>query len=203
MANDITSDEIMAFLEAHPGWVRSESSISRTFVFTDFIEATGFVVRIAMASEVADHHPDIDIRWNKVTCVLSTHSEGALTSKDLDLAERYSPIPWAHCGIYRISNPGFTAGYTGSATLGTGSARACFRSVGSLRGIPDEQPWVSEKGLEAEAVEHLVGALPVLLDLHTQLEEDLRTEEVLEVLAGFGADGLDHRSALANRHTLL
>ena len=39
-----------------------------------------------MASEVADHHPDIDIRWNKVTLVLSTHDEGALTEKDTKLA---------------------------------------------------------------------------------------------------------------------
>ena len=47
----------------------------------------GFVNRVAMASEVADHHPDIDIRWNKVTLVLTTHSEGRLTDKDVHLAE--------------------------------------------------------------------------------------------------------------------
>ncbi len=46
----------------------------------------GFVTRAALASDVADHHPDIDIRWNKVTLALSTHSEKALTSKDTALA---------------------------------------------------------------------------------------------------------------------
>jgi 4a-hydroxytetrahydrobiopterin dehydratase len=61
-------------------------------VFGDFNEALGFVVRIGAASEVADHHPDIDIRWNKVTCVLSTHSEDALTSKDLELAATFDAI---------------------------------------------------------------------------------------------------------------
>ena len=52
----------------------------------DFNEAMGFVTRVGIAAEVADHHPDIDIRWNKVTLVLSTHSESALTNKDTGLA---------------------------------------------------------------------------------------------------------------------
>ena len=89
MPTDLTPDRIDAFLAAHAGWVRAGESISRTYVFADFSEAMGFVVRVGMASEVADHHPDIDIRWNKVTCVLSTHDQGALTSKDLDLASAF------------------------------------------------------------------------------------------------------------------
>jgi 4a-hydroxytetrahydrobiopterin dehydratase len=47
----------------------------------------GFVTRVALAAEKSDHHPDIDIRWNKVTLTLSTHSEGGVTPKDLDLAD--------------------------------------------------------------------------------------------------------------------
>lgn len=86
MASDFSNDQIEAFLADHHAWTRDGESISRTFQFSDFNEALGFVVRIGAASEVADHHPDIDIRWNKVTCVLSTHSEGALTSKDVELA---------------------------------------------------------------------------------------------------------------------
>ena len=54
----------------------------------DFVEAMGFVTRVALVAEKAFHHPDIDIRWNKVTLRLSTHSEGGLTEKDLELAER-------------------------------------------------------------------------------------------------------------------
>jgi len=86
MPTDITSDQIEGFLSEHPEWDREGPSITRIFVFADFKEAMGFVTRIALTSEVADHHPDIDIRWNKVTCVLSTHDQNALTSKDLELA---------------------------------------------------------------------------------------------------------------------
>jgi len=89
MPSDLTPDQINAFLSAHAEWTRDGEAISRTYVFTDFNESMGFVTRVGIASEVADHHPDIDIRWNKVTCVLSTHDQGALTSKDLDLAEAF------------------------------------------------------------------------------------------------------------------
>ena len=89
MPTDLTPDQVDAFLSAHPEWTRDGESVSRTYVVADFNEAMGFVVRIGIASEVADHHPDIDIRWNKVTCVLSTHDQGALTSKDLELASAF------------------------------------------------------------------------------------------------------------------
>ena len=78
-----------SFLAAHPTWELDGEEIRRTFVFTDFNEAMGFVTRVALAAEVADHHPDIDIRWNAVTLVLSTHEAGALTNKDTDLATRF------------------------------------------------------------------------------------------------------------------
>ena len=74
------------FLLGHPEWTLDGESISRTFVFADFIESMGFVAQVGMASEVADHHPDIDIRWNKVTLTLSTHEANALTEKDTTLA---------------------------------------------------------------------------------------------------------------------
>ena len=89
MPTDLTPDQITAFGLEHPNWTRTGESISRTYVFVNFNEAMGFVTRVAIASEVADHHPDIDIRWNKVTCVLSTHDQGALTSKDLNLAAAF------------------------------------------------------------------------------------------------------------------
>ena len=62
--------------------------MTRTFTFGNFGEAMAFVTRIALAAEALDHHPDIDIRWNRVTLVLSTHSAGRLTSLDQDLASR-------------------------------------------------------------------------------------------------------------------
>ena len=77
------------FLTEHPAWTLEGESISRTFTFADFNEAMGFVNRVGLAAEVADHHPDIDIRWNRVTLVLSTHSESALTEKDTALAATF------------------------------------------------------------------------------------------------------------------
>jgi 4a-hydroxytetrahydrobiopterin dehydratase len=92
MPTDLSPDQIDSFLSSHGDWIQESDSITKTYVFGDFNESLGFVVRIGAASEVADHHPDIDIRWNRVTCVLSTHSEDALTSKDLALAATFDQI---------------------------------------------------------------------------------------------------------------
>jgi 4a-hydroxytetrahydrobiopterin dehydratase len=83
----VSNEEVAAFVEAHPGWERDGESITRTYEHSDFNGSMGFVTRVALAAEKADHHPDIDIRWNKVTLTLSTHSEGGITTKDLDLAD--------------------------------------------------------------------------------------------------------------------
>jgi len=83
----VEDHEVEAFLEEHPDWSRSGDSIIRTFELDDFSQAMGFVTRVALEAEKADHHPDIDIRWNEVTLTLSTHSEGGLTVKDLKLAD--------------------------------------------------------------------------------------------------------------------
>lgn len=88
MPRPLTAQERTEFLEAHPDWDLDGEEISKTFSFADFNEAMGFVNRVALAAETADHHPDIDIRWNEVTLRLTTHSERALTEKDRDLASR-------------------------------------------------------------------------------------------------------------------
>lgn len=82
----LDAEQRRQFLAAHPEWRLDGETIKRTFVFPGFAEAVSFVVAVGMAAEVADHHPDIDIRWNKVTLALTTHSEKGLTSKDTDLA---------------------------------------------------------------------------------------------------------------------
>mgnify|MGYP006211115187 FL=1 len=84
----LPDSEIEAFIAGHPDWRWSDKEITREFEFADFNESMGFVTRVALAAEKADHHPDIDIRWNTVTLTLSTHSEGGLTQKDLDLADK-------------------------------------------------------------------------------------------------------------------
>ncbi len=75
-------------METVPGWENSGKEISRTYKFKNFAEAMAFVNKVAGLSEAADHHPDINIRWNKVRLVLSTHSAGGLTEKDFSLARQ-------------------------------------------------------------------------------------------------------------------
>ena len=67
-------------------WQRREQTISRTFRFPDFPAAIRFVNAVALRAEAAQHHPDIDIRWNQVTLTLTTHDAGGLTEKDFALA---------------------------------------------------------------------------------------------------------------------
>ena len=79
-------------LDALPGWERRGDEIVKTFTHKDFAAAMAFVNRVADAAEAANHHPDIDIRWNKVTLALSTHSQGGLTDSDLQLARRIESL---------------------------------------------------------------------------------------------------------------
>ena len=84
----LTSDQINKRLASVPEWNKKDATISRTYKFKDFLAAMEFVNRVAAIAEQANHHPDIDIRWNKVTLALTTHSAGALTEKDFGLAQK-------------------------------------------------------------------------------------------------------------------
>jgi 4a-hydroxytetrahydrobiopterin dehydratase len=75
-----------------PNWKLQENSIERTFKFSGFQEAIDFVNRVAQEAENMNHHPDIDIRWNKVKLVLSTHSAGGLTNNDFMLATKLDKL---------------------------------------------------------------------------------------------------------------
>jgi len=75
-----------------PSWTKKGATISRTFQFRDFSSAIEFVNAVARLAEAAWHHPDIDIRWSKVTLALTTHSEGGLTEKDFDLAMKIDQL---------------------------------------------------------------------------------------------------------------
>ena len=81
--------QIKKALTKVPLWKKKASTISRVFVFKDFPAAIKFVNQVAVPAEKAWHHPDIDIRWNKVTLVLTTHDEGGLTRKDFELAGKF------------------------------------------------------------------------------------------------------------------
>jgi 4a-hydroxytetrahydrobiopterin dehydratase len=87
---------IEAALDELPGWDRNGDRIVKTYVLDDFRSAMMFVNRVADAAEAAQHHPDIDIRWNKVTLSLSTHSAGGLTENDTALARRIEHLSGEH-----------------------------------------------------------------------------------------------------------
>jgi 4a-hydroxytetrahydrobiopterin dehydratase len=79
-------------LQRLPGWERRGNQILKTFVRKDFANAITFVNEVADAAEAAGHHPDIDIRWNKVTLAISSHAEGGLTDSDFQLAARIQEL---------------------------------------------------------------------------------------------------------------
>jgi 4a-hydroxytetrahydrobiopterin dehydratase len=89
-------DEVDAALaEQGLAWQRDGDELQTTVVLHDFAAALAFVNAVGAAAEAADHHPDIDIRWNTVHLVLSTHSAGGLTVRDLALAgviDRLRPL---------------------------------------------------------------------------------------------------------------
>jgi 4a-hydroxytetrahydrobiopterin dehydratase len=88
--NQIKLDEarVILSLAVLPKWTRNDQIITRTFAFADFVAAMKFVNAVADLAEQAQHHPDLDIRWNKVTLALTTHDAGGLTKKDFELARQ-------------------------------------------------------------------------------------------------------------------
>jgi 4a-hydroxytetrahydrobiopterin dehydratase len=88
MRKRLDEAEIAARLEELPGWERDGETIRREFRFADFAGSMEFVNRVAALADELDHHPDIDIRYDRVRLALSTHSAGGLTAMDFRLAER-------------------------------------------------------------------------------------------------------------------
>ena len=78
--------EIQRALGSLPGWSRKGDVLVKTFTWPTFAGGIDFVTRVAKAADAANHHPDIDIRYTKVTCALSTHDAGGITDLDLALA---------------------------------------------------------------------------------------------------------------------
>ena len=88
----LSDTEVKDALADIPGWELSASEIVKQYKFADFVAAMAFVNQVAEAAEAANHHPDIDIRWNKVRLALSTHSEGGLTTNDFALAAQIESL---------------------------------------------------------------------------------------------------------------
>jgi 4a-hydroxytetrahydrobiopterin dehydratase len=87
-----TLQELQHILQTIPEWVIVNEAIERTFLFTDFKQALGFIVQVGVLAEQADHHPEIMNVYNKVVIRLNTHSANAITSKDIDLATKINGL---------------------------------------------------------------------------------------------------------------
>ena len=88
----LSDGEIEERLSGLSGWERDGDAIKREFELSDFKGSVDFVNRLTPEAEEMNHHPDLEISWNKVTVELSTHSEGGLTENDFELARRISAL---------------------------------------------------------------------------------------------------------------
>jgi 4a-hydroxytetrahydrobiopterin dehydratase len=84
----LTPEQANSLLETLPDWKIESGELVRVFKFEDFLAAMRFVNKVAELAETAGHHPDLDIRYNKVRLALVTHDAGGLTKKDFDLAHQ-------------------------------------------------------------------------------------------------------------------
>ena len=82
----LSDEEVREALAELPEWDQADGRIEREYALENFRDAVALVVRIAFEAEAVNHHPDIDVRYNRVRLALSTHSEGGVTVKDLELA---------------------------------------------------------------------------------------------------------------------
>jgi 4a-hydroxytetrahydrobiopterin dehydratase len=88
MKSVLTAAAIDDFSRANPGWSLQEGKLVREWIFKDFVAAMVFVNRIAAIAETAGHHPDIDIRYNRVLLALVSHDAGGITERDTAMASR-------------------------------------------------------------------------------------------------------------------
>jgi 4a-hydroxytetrahydrobiopterin dehydratase len=90
MADLLTDEEIAESLPE--GWEHDGDEIVRTYEFDSYVEGVGFAAAVGGLAEEAFHHPEITIRWREVEVRLTSHEEGGVTGKDLDLAARFDEV---------------------------------------------------------------------------------------------------------------
>ena len=88
----LSAQEVTSLLGALPEWRIEKGELTRTFTFKDFPAALAFVNRVGEQAEAAGHHPDIDIRYNRVRLWLVSHDAGGLTAKDFELASAVNKL---------------------------------------------------------------------------------------------------------------
>jgi 4a-hydroxytetrahydrobiopterin dehydratase len=84
----LSSTEIDARLSGIPGWSRQGEGLTRQFTFKGFPDAIAFVTRLAFDAEAADHHPDLQVSYKRVTVSWSSHDAGGVTEKDFEGARQ-------------------------------------------------------------------------------------------------------------------
>jgi 4a-hydroxytetrahydrobiopterin dehydratase len=88
----LTPKQVSLHSKAVPEWSKRTRTILRTFKFEGFLEGIDFVNRVVRKAQNVNHHPDLDIRFNKVTLKLTTHDEGGITEKDFSLARQCDEV---------------------------------------------------------------------------------------------------------------
>lgn len=91
-ASPLSHPEVQSRLRSLGSWKLDGGELVRTFTLKDFRAALKFVNEVGELAEAAGHHPDIDIRYNKVRLALATHDAGGLTEKDFDLAGKINGV---------------------------------------------------------------------------------------------------------------
>ena len=88
----LSEQQVADRMAGRPGWHSDGKAIKKVFTCKTFPDAIAFVTRLAFDAEAADHHPDLQVNYRKVTVVWSTHSDGGLTEKDFDGAKQSDMI---------------------------------------------------------------------------------------------------------------
>jgi len=88
----LSSEQIVQGLSQLSDWELKDGAIEKNIEFKDFNEALAFIVRLGLLAEQANHHPELHNVYNKVQIRLNTHSEGGVTQKDFDLAQKFDKL---------------------------------------------------------------------------------------------------------------
>ena len=91
-ASPLTSDQIQALPQQLPAWSLVNGRLRRELRFADFVEAFGFMSRLALVAEAMGHHPEWSNVWNRVVIELTTHDTGGLSNLDVQLAQRIDAL---------------------------------------------------------------------------------------------------------------
>jgi 4a-hydroxytetrahydrobiopterin dehydratase len=91
----LTQDELLQLITELPEWAVEDGRLIRHWTHADFVQAMDFVNRVAQLAEQHNHHPDIDIRYNRVKLALVSHDAGGITTRDASMARQLSAQSWA------------------------------------------------------------------------------------------------------------